>query len=137
MAIADGAVLETGTNAFNAHDLDELSGWLAEDVVFSAPGGIAGEGRAACIAFYRRWLAEFPDAHLEAQETHIVDDIAVEHGVFTGTHDGVARTGRSVALEYVQLLRLRDSKFASVTLTFDRLVMLEQLGLVRDAECAS
>lgn len=62
----------------------------------SAPGRIAGEGRAACIAFYRRWLDEFPDAHLEAQETQ-----------------------------------------ASVTLMFDRLVMLEQLGLVRDADCAS
>ena len=122
------------TSAFNAHDLEGLVRALAEDVVFSAPGGIAGQGQVACIAFYRHWLEEFPDAHLGIDAVHAAaDDLTVEHGVFTGTHNGVARTGRSVALEYVQLLRCRDAKLVSMTLMFDRLALLEQLGLARDS----
>lgn len=135
MAIANGTVFETATTAFNAHDLDGLACSLAEDIVFGAPGGIAGADRAACIAFYRRWLEEFPDAHLEVEAVHVADDVAVERGVFTGTPDGVARTGRSVAVPYVQLLRRRDGKLVSMTLMFDRLMMLEQLGLAGDPPC--
>lgn len=60
--------------------------------------------------------------------------MAVEEGTFTGTHLGAARTGRTVALEYVQVLRFRYSKCVSLTLTFDRLVMLEQLGLTAGDE---
>ena len=137
MAITGEVVLETVTSAFNAQDLSELWGLLADDVVFRAPGGIEGVGRTACIEFYRRWLEDFPDAHLDVDTTHIVDDVAVEHGTFTGTHNGVGRTGRTVAVDFVQLFRFRDGKFASVKLFFDRLLMLEQLGLVGDVGCAA
>jgi predicted ester cyclase len=107
---------------------------LDEDVVFRAPGGIEGSGRAAYLEFYRRWFAEFPDARVDVHTTQIVDDMAIEEGTFTGTHTGVAPTARQVALDYVQVLRLRDGKHASVNLMFDRLLMLEQLGLVRETE---
>jgi hypothetical protein len=86
------------------------------------------------MAFYRHWLEAFPDARLEPDAIHVTDDLTVEHGVFTGTHDGVARTGRSVSLQYIQLLRYRDDKLISMMLMFDRLAMLEQLGLARDAD---
>jgi ketosteroid isomerase-like protein len=135
MVIVSAVVFETETDAFNAHDLDALGRLLAEDVVFCAPGGIEGEGRTACVEFYRRWLKEFPDAHLDVATTQTVDDITIEQGTFVGTHDGVARTGRSVAVDYVRLLHVRDDKLVSVKLMFDRLLLLEQLGLVPDAEC--
>jgi ketosteroid isomerase-like protein len=69
---------------------------------------------------------------------HILDDLAVEEGRFTGTHNGVLRTptgdipptGRSVSLDYIQVLRFRDGKHISFSLMFDRLLMLEQLDLV-------
>ena len=47
-----------------------------------------------------------------------------------GTHDGVAATGRSVCLDYVRVVEVRDGKHVSLDLMFDRLLMLEQLGLV-------
>jgi ketosteroid isomerase-like protein len=134
MTVIDQAVVETAADAFNAHDLERLSALLHEDVAFRAPGGIQGEGRAACVDFYRRWFAEFPDARFDVRTTQIVDGIAVEEGTFIGTHTGVAPTGRPVALDYVQVLRLRDGKHVSVELMFDRLLMLEQLGLAQEAE---
>ena len=38
--------------------------------------------------------------------------------------------GRRVTLDYVHVLRFRDGKHVSFNLMFDRLRMLEQLGLV-------
>ena len=77
-------------------------------------------------------------AHVDIHGLHIIDDVAVEEGTFTGTHRGVLRTptsdvpptGRTVRIPYIQVLRFRDGKHSSFNLMFDRLLMLEQLGLV-------
>ena len=95
---------EKGTVTFNAHDLDGFKEVLADDVVFKAPGGMQGEGRTACAAFFGSWFAAFPNARVEVEAVHIVDDVAVEEGTFMGTQNGVLHgpmgdippTGRSV-----------------------------------------
>jgi ketosteroid isomerase-like protein len=69
---------------------------------------------------------------------HVSGDVAVEEGTFTGTHQGVLHnptgdvppTGRSVAVDYLQVLHFRDGQHVSFNLMFDRLLMLEQLGVV-------
>jgi len=124
---------ETVTDAFNAGDLDRVANGLADDVAFHGPGGIGSEGKTACVAFYRGLFDAFPDAHLDVHELHVADDVTIEEGTFTGTHTGIARTGRTVALDYVQVVRSRDGKHASIRLMIDRLLMLEQLGLAGDA----
>jgi predicted ester cyclase len=128
---------ERGTHTFNTHDLTGFAEVLEDDVVFSAPGGISGKGKSACLEFYGGWLQAFPDAHVEVHHVHFIDDIAVEEGTFSGTHDGVLHTpavdipptGRAVSLDYIQVLRFRHGRHASFNLVFDRLLMLEQLGL--------
>jgi ketosteroid isomerase-like protein len=72
-------------------------------------------------------------ARLATHDVHFVDDVSVEEGTFTGTHTGIARTGRAVALDYVLVLRSKDGKQVSMSLMLDRLLMLEQLGLTGDA----
>jgi ketosteroid isomerase-like protein len=127
-----------GTETFNAHDIDGFTSVLADDVVFQAPGGISGEGQTACAGFFAGWFGAFPDAHVEVHALHLAGDVAVEEGTFTGTHQGVLHspagdippTGQPVAVPYVQVLRFRDGKHASFNLMFDRLLMLEQLGLI-------
>jgi steroid delta-isomerase-like uncharacterized protein len=129
---------ERGTATFNAHDIEGFAKVLADDVVFKAPGGMQGEGKAACAAFFGSWFTAFPDGHVDVQAVHIMDDVAVEEGTFTGTHNGVLNsamgdvppTGRLVKVDYIQVLRFRDGKHLSFNLMFDRLMMLEQLGLV-------
>jgi ketosteroid isomerase-like protein len=128
---------ERGTETFNAHDLTGFGEVLADDVVFQAPGGLAGKGRAACVEFFGGWFGAFPDASVKVHALHISGDVAVEEGTFTGTHQGVfhgptgdvAPTGRSVTVDYVQVLRFRDGRHVSFNLMFDRLLMLEQLGI--------
>jgi len=79
-----------------------------------------------------------PIAHVDVHGLHIVEDVAVEEGTFTGTHQGVLHspagdlppTGRRVAIGYIQVIRFRDGQHASFNLMFDRLSLLDQLGVM-------
>jgi predicted ester cyclase len=138
MTITEHDAFERGTRTFNAHDIDGFREVLADDVIFQAPGGMRGEGKAACAGFFGGWFTAFPDAHVEVHNVRFFDDVAVEEGTFTGTHQGILQTpagdipptGRSVAIDYIQVLRFRDGKHVSFNLVFDRLQMLEQLELI-------
>ena len=137
MAMTVREAFEKGTETFNAHDIDGFTSVLADNAVFRAPGGINGQGKAACAQFYAGWLGAFPDAHVQVRDSHIAGDVAVEEGTFTGTHQGVLHspagdippTGRPVALDYIHVLRYRDGLHVCFNLMFDRLALLEQLGL--------
>jgi ketosteroid isomerase-like protein len=138
MTITTREAFQAGTDRFNEHDIDGFAEVLADDVVFQGPGGVGGSGKAACVEFYRSWFDAFSDAHVAVDGLHCVDDVVVEEGTFTGTHDGIWRspggdippTDRSVSVPYIQVLQFSDGKHASFNLMFDRLLMLEQLGLV-------
>ena len=138
MTMTAREAFERGTETFNAHDLKGFAELLADDVVFEAPGGLRGKGKEACAEFFGGWFGAFPDAHVDVHDLHILDDVAVEEGTFGGTHNGVLHgpagdippTGRSVRVGYIQVLRFRDVKHVSFNLMFDRLSMLEQLGLI-------
>jgi predicted ester cyclase len=135
MTIRDA--FEKGTDTFNSHDLKGFADTLADEVVFQAPGGIAGQGKAACVEFFGSWFGPFPDARVQVHALHVSGDAAVEEGTFIGTHQGVFHgptgdllpTGRSVAVDYLQVLRIQDGRHVSFNLMFDRLDMLEQLGV--------
>ena len=137
MTITPREAFERGTDTFNAHDIDGFAAVLADDVVFSAPGPISGEGKAACVDFFAGWFRAFPDARVKVHDVYFMDNVAVELGAFSGTHNGVLHspagdvppTGRPVTVDYLQVLRFRDGKHVSFNLMFDRLLMLEQLGL--------
>jgi predicted ester cyclase len=134
-------LFEKGTDAFNRHDADGLAETMAADVRTRAPG--VGEiiGKGAVKAFYKSWLDAFPDARVEITSVQFLGDMAVEEGVFTGTHRGTLRgsagdlppTGRTVRMEYLQVVRFRGDAVASFHLSFDRLELMEQLGFVPQA----
>jgi predicted ester cyclase len=132
---------EKGTDAFNRHDADGFAETMAEDVRTRAPGVGELSGKAAVKAFYKGWIDAFPDARVEITAVQILDDMAVEEGVFTGTHRGTLHgpagdlppTGRSVRVEYMQVVRYRGDRAASFHLEFDRLGLMEQLGAASQA----
>ena len=138
MSMTAHEAFERGTDTFNAHDIDGFAAVLADNVVFQAPGGMRGQGKPACVEFYGGWLSAFPDGHVEVHDVHYVDDVVVEEGTFSGTHNGVLHTptgdipptGRPVSLDYIQVLHFRDGTHVSFNLMFDRLLMLEQLDLI-------
>jgi len=106
MAMTIREAFQKGTDTFNAHDIDGFTSVLADDVVYRAPGGMSGQGPAACARFFAGWWDAFPDAHVDVHAVH------------------------PVAVHYIHMLRYRDGKHVSFNLLFDRLQMLEQLGLI-------
>jgi ketosteroid isomerase-like protein len=138
MTMTTREAFERGTDTFNAHDTDGFAKVLADDVVLTAPGGMRGEGKPACVEFFGSWWSAFPDFHVEVHDVHFINDVAVEVGTYSGTHHGVLHTpagdipptGRAVSGEYIHVLRFLDGKHVSFNLMFDRLLMLEQLGVI-------
>jgi predicted ester cyclase len=135
-------IIEKGTDAFNRHDADAFAETLADDVRTRAPGVGELAGKPAVKAFYQGWLDAFPDARVEIGALHILEDLSVEEGVFTGTHRGTLHapagdlppTGRKVRVDYIQVARFRGDKVVSFHLAFDQLELLLQLGLMQAAE---
>ena len=76
MAMTARKAFERGTDTFNDHDIEGFRGVLADDVIFQAPGGMRGEGKAACAEFFGGWFTAFPDAHVEVHNVHFIGDIA-------------------------------------------------------------
>jgi ketosteroid isomerase-like protein len=109
MTMTAREAFEKGTQTFNAHDLGGFTEVLADDVVFTAPGGMRGTGKAACVQFFGSWFGAFRDARVEVRAPYIIDDVAIEEAIFTGTQNGVLHspmedvpsTGRSVGLDYI------------------------------------
>jgi ketosteroid isomerase-like protein len=58
-------------------------------------------------------------------------------GVLHGPMGDVPPTGRPVRIGYIQVLRFRDGNVVSFNLVFDRLLMLEQLGLIPASAAAA
>ncbi len=138
-------MFEKGTEAFNRHDVGALADTMTDDVKTRAPGVGEVRGKAAVTAFYKSWIDAFPDARVEIKGVTCTDDMAIEEGVFTGTQRNVLHgpggdippTGRNVRVEYVQVARYRGDKVSAFNLLFDRLEMLEQLGLAPSQEAGA
>jgi ketosteroid isomerase-like protein len=62
----------------------------------------------------------------------LADDVVFEApgGMRGEGKEACAATGRPVKVDYIQVLRCRNGKHVSFHLMFDRLLMLEQLGLI-------
>jgi hypothetical protein len=59
----------------------------------------------------------------------ICDSAGAATESFNAHELGVARTGRSECVDDVRVARIRRGRQVSVSLMFDRLLMLEQFGL--------
>ena len=138
-------LLDRGTAAFNAHDRAALEAMTADDAVLEAPGNMTVRGKAAGADFTASWWEAFPDAKVTIDASYTDGDVGVEEGTFTGTQNGVFKTpagdvppsGRSVVGKYINIFRARDGKVVRQRLLFDRLDLLEQLGLVPAAAGAA
>jgi ketosteroid isomerase-like protein len=131
-------VFDRSTDAFNRHDVGEFMSYCTDDVTCTAPGVGRIQGKEAVAAFYQSWLEGFPDARVEVREALAIDDGIVEEGTFSGTHTGVLRspngdlppTRKLVSERYAQVVRMRGERISSFDLFYDRLALLEQLGMV-------
>jgi len=132
-------ITERGIVAFNQHDAATLAELCAADAVCTAPGDIVCHGPAEVGQFMQSWFTAFPDCRSSTTRVlYAGEDASIEEGIFEGTQSGVFTTPmgdippthRKVRGEYTSILTIRAGKVVSQHLYFDRLQLLEQLGLV-------
>lgn len=122
--------------AFNAQDAKECRALLGPDIEWAIPGGLL-QGLDQVDAFNSALWEAFPDIELTA--THIVEQgsaVAMQ-GTAEGMHQGTFRTprgdipptGQRVHLPYSEHFEVKESLIVSARLVFDRLELLEQLGV--------
>ncbi len=105
--------LEDFSEAWNAHDIDALMGFMSEDCVFQTAAGPEASGtrhvgaQAVRKAFAGAWEA-MPDAHWGNGQHFVSGDFGVSEWTFTGT----ASDGSRVEVDGVDLFTFRDGKIA-------------------------
>jgi steroid delta-isomerase-like uncharacterized protein len=102
-----------------------LRGQIGPDVEIRGPEGF--------LAFAERIRSTFPDTEITVEDAFGVDDKVVARWVATGTHTGsglgVAPTGKRIRISGITIARFENGKIVQGWDNWDRLGMLEQIGV--------
>ncbi len=125
--------------AINDHDLTVLDRMNAENVTLSQAGVTEPfKGRAAVRGMNEALFAAFPDLKIEQERGFGEKDWVTAEIVLTGTHKGplelnsgqtIPATHKFVKIRAAITARMEEGKQKEVNLYFDRLALLNQLGL--------
>ncbi len=117
----------------NAGNVEVAVETFAEDAVDHDPAPGQGAGRNGFKAFFTELRTAFPDAHIDP--AHVVADdehVAIAY-TLTGTHkgdfNGLAATGKTIAVRGVQIGRFENGKIVERWGSSDELGILKQLGV--------
>lgn len=133
-------VVEEHLHCENAHDLDGIMQTFGDHAEYSdTPWGEHHRGREAVRGYYRELLAALPDLGIEVERRYAAEDAVILEVTITGTHlgrwRGVPATGRRVAFPLVAVYAFtHDDRLAGERIHYDRLAVLEQLGLAHGPE---
>jgi ketosteroid isomerase-like protein len=105
------ATLTDLLQAFNAHDLDAIMAFFAEECELLMPRGPAPEGRrlvgkAAVREGLASRFAGLPDVHYSDDRHWVAGDLGVSTWLLTGT----TKTGERLRVRGVDLLEFRDGR---------------------------
>jgi ketosteroid isomerase-like protein len=105
------ATLKAFLAAFNAHDLDAIMGFFAEDCELcmprgAEPSGARYVGKDAVRAGLATRFAGIPDVHYGDDHHWVAGDLGVSTWLLTGT----TKAGERIRVRGVDLLEFRDGK---------------------------
>ncbi|MGD8278044.1 MAG: SgcJ/EcaC family oxidoreductase [Gemmatimonadota bacterium] len=111
MAMAEAAVDQIRTDymaAFNNHDAATVASMFADSAVVLAANGEVEEGREAIEASLTEQMAGSPMAQIDADETMVFGDMAVQRGTYTVNSTTPDGTAMSVSGSYMSALAQAD-----------------------------
>jgi len=130
-------VVQSKNAAFNAQDAEEVRAWLAPDVEWAAPGGLY-RGPDEVIGLFSAFWEAFPD--LKISVIRLVEDgsTVITDARAEGTHEGtlhtpggdIPPTGKRMNFPYLERFEVEGGLIVSGNLIFDRVELLEQLGVM-------
>jgi steroid delta-isomerase-like uncharacterized protein len=126
-----------------AHDLHAVVGTFGQDPEWhNKPSHDVLHGHDAIRSFYSDLFAGFPDFWLDIPHRRLTDDAVYVEGFFGGTHEGawagIPATGRKIKVPICAVFTFtEDDRIKSEIAYYDRLTILEQLGVYPPADQAS
>ena len=129
-------VMHSKFAAFNAQDADGMVRYFSPEVEREVPGGLL-RGREQVAGFVSAFWEAFPDMHVAVSSVVEEGSVVAIRGRITGTHQGTLRTpagdipptGRRIDLTFADDYEIQEGLISSAHLQFDRLALLEQLGV--------
>jgi predicted ester cyclase len=122
--------------ALNSHDTKETLAVFSPDS-FKEVSGASLRGADQVVAYFSIFWEAFPDVHIDV--THVVEEgsVVAIRGRSSGTHLGNLRTpdgdipatGRRIDLSISDLYEVAGGVIVASYLHFDRLELLEQIGV--------
>ena len=123
--------VEEVQNEKNEAAYDELND--PEFVNLSSPPGVPSDREGGKLYLWG-FLNAFPDSHVTIDDMVAEGDRVVTKKTFTGTHTGdfagIPATGKTVTLQYVDIMRVREGRIVEHWLSMDQLSFMQQLGVI-------
>jgi steroid delta-isomerase-like uncharacterized protein len=122
--------------ALNARDYRRAAAWISERCEWwSMPGETRYDGGSAVIAGLDQFASAFPDWRAEIERVTAAGDVAAVEWVASGTFNGgVFRgklpNGKSFRRRGCSVAEVRQGQIVHYRDYFDRVSLLEQLGLM-------
>jgi steroid delta-isomerase-like uncharacterized protein len=116
---------------WNSGNLDAADELMTPDAIIHEPVAGTSEDLKAVATMIR---SAFPDWHSSVEEMLVEGDRVAERWTGRGTHrgefQGIRPTGKLVAVPGVVFYRIADGKIAEFRGQFDRMSLLQQLGVI-------
>ena len=126
--------------AYNRRDFAAMKILLDEDYVYVSGDGKAARGIEAGLQNAYLYATAFPDAVIEVARVFQFGNTAVAELVARGTHlgnlHGMPPTKKKVEIVMCNVMELRDGKIHREREYFDRLAMLEQIGIAPEPQAS-
>ena len=120
--------------AQSGHNLDVVDELLAADFVdHSVPPGLPPSREGVKMQF-AMFFSAFPDLRVVIHDQVAEGDRVVTRKTFHGTHQGdlmgIPATGRSVAFDVIDILRVQNGKITDHWNVVDQLGLMHQIGAI-------
>ena len=135
MSNANAAVVRRFVEEYQGTGKEEVAlELLAPDFVDHSPFGPLSSDRDGVLALFGMLFAAFPDLHAEIHDQLVDADKVVTRKTFHGTHKGelmgIAPTGREVAFDVIDIVRVRDGLMVEHWNVVDSLALMTQIGAI-------
>jgi steroid delta-isomerase-like uncharacterized protein len=123
------------TAAWNSHDVNAVAALFTEDALYEdVPTSAVNRGTGQLRAFAQFFLTTVPDLKVELVNSAAQSDLKGGHGViewiFSGTDQGLFKTGKKFSVRGVTVFDVAGGKIARNSDYWDLATMLRQLGLL-------
>jgi steroid delta-isomerase-like uncharacterized protein len=117
---------------------DSLEEFLLDDVIAHEPDGDV-RGVEEIKHYLATFWAAFPDTGVTVEDVIAEGDKAVIRYTLRGTHKGTTEeygpaTGRRMVMEGITIYHFKSGKLAEMWDRYDNLAVMQQLGLMSEAE---